>query len=139
LPAIDSKWHLAVLPPEEIKRPFFARCPVLNPVSDDDRFEWQDILADITLFSDVHPTMPVYLIDKLRSAQFCHDCPQTFGFPWRSTIVVFALKFPCLYRLLIEGARQRPLFRDISLQTGHFRDFFVSLQMVGSSGAIWAK
>ncbi len=44
-------------------------------------FEWQDILADIALLSDVRPTMPVDLIDKLRSANFCHDCPQSFGSP----------------------------------------------------------
>src|SRR5215831_9807277 len=75
LPAIDSQWHLAVLLLEEIKRPFFTRCPVLNPVSNDDRFEWQDIFADIALLSDVRPTMPVDLIEKLRSADFCHDCP----------------------------------------------------------------
>src|SRR5215472_4156577 len=78
LPAIDRQRQPAILLFEEIKSPFLPRHPMIDPVSNNDWIERRDILADVTLPSEIRPTMPVDLIDKLRSAGFCHDCPQSF-------------------------------------------------------------
>src|SRR5690242_20729913 len=80
LPAIDSQCQPAILFLEKINRPFLTRAPMLDPISDDDWPEWQHVVMDVTLPSDLCPTKPFDLIGKLRSGDFFHDWPH-IGFP----------------------------------------------------------